>query len=106
MAFDEQTMAGQGLLVSGNYFQVLQVQPSLGRLFDSNDDRLVGEAPVAVLSHAFWTKQFAGDAGVLNKTMRINGTTLTWSGSAGRDSKGRRWARSRRCSCRSRWRAR
>jgi predicted permease len=77
MAFDEQTMAGQGLLVSGNYFQVLQVQPSLGRLFDSNDDRLVGEAPVAVLSHAFWTKQFAGDAGVLNKTMRINGTTLT-----------------------------
>jgi predicted permease len=82
IAFDEQTMAGQGLLVSGNYFQVLQVQPALGRLFDSNDDRLVGEAPVAVLSHAFWTKQFAGDAGVLNKTMRINGTTLTVVGVA------------------------
>ena len=82
MAFDEQTMAGQGLLVSGNYFQVLQVQPSLGRLFDSNDDRLVGEAPVAVLSYDFWTKQFGGDAGVLNKTMRINGTTLTVVGVA------------------------
>jgi predicted permease len=82
LAFDEQTMAGQGLLVSGNYFQVLQLQPALGRLFDSNDDRLVGEAPVAVLSHPFWTKQFGGDAGVLNKTMRINGTTLTVVGVA------------------------
>src|SRR6058998_3152251 len=38
MAFDGETMSGQGLLVSGNYFQVLQVQPALGRLFDSNDD--------------------------------------------------------------------
>jgi putative ABC transport system permease protein len=82
MALDEQTMAGQGLLVSGNYFQVLQVQPGLGRLFDSSDDRLVGEAPVAVLSHAFWTKQFGGDAAVLNKTMRINGTTVTVVGVA------------------------
>src|SRR5262245_26038435 len=82
MAFDEQTMAGQGLLVSGNYFQVLQVQPALGRLFDSNDDRLVGEAPVVVLSHAFWTKQFGGDGAVLNKTMRINGITLTVVGVA------------------------
>jgi predicted permease len=82
LAFDEQTMAGQGLLVSGNYFQVLQVQPALGRLFDSNDDRLVGEAPVAVLSHAFWTKQFGGEAAVLNKTMRVNGTTLTVVGVA------------------------
>src|SRR3954469_3294336 len=36
MAFDGQTVAGQGLLVSGNYFQVLQVQPAIGRLFDSN----------------------------------------------------------------------
>jgi hypothetical protein len=49
MAFDGQTMSGQGLLVSGNYFQVLQLQPALGRLFDSRVDRLVGEAPVAVL---------------------------------------------------------
>src|SRR2546428_10361412 len=38
LSFDGQTMAGQGLLVSGNYFQVLQIQPAVGRLFDSNDD--------------------------------------------------------------------
>jgi predicted permease len=82
LAFDEQTMAGQGLLVSGNYFQVLQVQPALGRLFDSNDDRLVGEAPVAVFSHAFWTKQFGADPAILNRTIRINGTVLTVVGVA------------------------
>ena len=82
MAFDGQTMAGQGLLVSGNYFQVLQVQPALGRLFDSNDDRLVGEAPVAVLSHGFWTSKFAADPNVLNKTIKINGQTLTIVGVA------------------------
>src|SRR6186997_1831279 len=82
MAFDAETMAGQGLLVSGNYFQVLQVQPALGRLFDSNDDRLVGEAQVVVLSHGFWTTRFAADPSVLNKTVRVNGQTLTIVGVA------------------------
>jgi predicted permease len=82
MAFEEQTMSGQGLLVSGNYFQILQVQPALGRLFDSNDDRLVGEAPVVVLAHGFWTKQFAADPSVLNKTIKINNQTLTIVGVA------------------------
>ena len=71
-------------MVSGNYFQVLQVQPALGRLFDSNDDRLVGEAPVVVLSHDYWTTQFAADPGVLNKTMIVNGQTLTIVGVAPR----------------------
>jgi putative ABC transport system permease protein len=82
MAFDGQTMSGQGLLVSGNYFQVLQLRPALGRLFDGNDDRLVGEAPVAVLAHGFWTAKFAADPGVLNKTIKINDQTLTIVGVA------------------------
>src|SRR5205085_3938300 len=82
LSFDGQTMSGQGLLVSGNYFQVLQVQPALGRLFDSNDDRLVGEAPVVVLGHGFWTTRFAADPTVLNKTLKFNGQTLTIVGVA------------------------
>jgi len=82
MAFEGQTMSGQGLLVSGNYFQVLQLQPALGRLFDGNDDRLVGEAPVVVIAHGFWMKQFAGDPAVLNKTIKINSQTLTIVGVA------------------------
>jgi predicted permease len=82
LAFENQTMNADGLMVSGNYFQVLQVQPALGRLFDGNDDRLVGEAPVAVLSHAFWTSRFGADPGVLNKTIIVNGQTLTIVGVA------------------------
>jgi predicted permease len=84
LAFDEQTMNAEGLMVSGNYFQVLQVQPALGRLFDSNDDRLVGEAPVAVLSHGFWTSRFGADPAVLNRTIIVNGQTLTIVGVAAR----------------------
>ena len=82
LAYQGQTMNGEGLMVSGNYFQVLQVQPALGRLFDSNDDRLVGEAQVAVLSHAYWTQRFAADPGVLNQGLIVNGQTLTVVGVA------------------------
>src|SRR6476469_3366583 len=42
LSYQGQTLNAQGVLVSGNYFQVLQVQPALGRVFDSTDDRLVG----------------------------------------------------------------
>jgi predicted permease len=82
LAYQGQTMNGEGLMVSGNYFQVLQVQPALGRLFDGNDDRLVGEAQVAVLSHAYWTQRFAADPGVLNQGLIVNGQTLTIVGVA------------------------
>jgi predicted permease len=84
LAFQGQTLNGNGLLVSGNYFQVLQVQPAIGRLFDSNDDRLVGEAPVVVLSHAYWTTRFAADPNVLNQGLIVNGQTLTIVGVAPR----------------------
>jgi predicted permease len=82
LAYQGQTMNGDGMLVSGNYFQVLQVQPALGRLFDSNDDRLVGQAQVVVLSHAYWTTRFAADPGVLNQGLIVNGQTLTIVGVA------------------------
>jgi predicted permease len=77
LSFDGQTLDGQGLMVSGNYFQVLELQPALGRLFDPNDDRLVGEAPVALLSYDFWMSKFGGDPGALNKPIIVNGMTLT-----------------------------
>src|SRR6476619_3653981 len=64
LSFQGQTLNAQGVMVSGNYFQVLQVQPALGRLFDSTDDRLVGEAPVAVLGYGYWTSKFGADANV------------------------------------------
>jgi len=84
LSFEGQTLSGQGVLVSGNYFQVLQVQPALGRLFDSNDDRLVGEAPVVVLSFDYWKSRFGADPNALNKTLIVNGQPLTIVGVAPR----------------------
>ncbi len=84
LSFEGQTLHAEGMLVSGNYFQVLAVQPALGRLFDSKDDRLVGEAPVVVLSFDYWTSRFGADQGVLNKTLIVNGQTLTIVGVAPR----------------------
>src|SRR5437588_5566117 len=51
LADETQTSSGEGLLVSGSYFPVLELQPALGRLLNSNDDQLVGESRVVVLSY-------------------------------------------------------
>jgi len=84
LSFNGQTLNGLATLVSGNYFHVLQVQPALGRLFDSKDDRLGGEAAVVVLSFDFWRSQFGGDPKVLNTGLIVNGQTLTIVGVAPR----------------------
>jgi predicted permease len=77
LSYQGQTLSGQGLLVSGNYFQVLELTPALGRLLSPDDDRAVGESHVVVLSHAYWSTRFAADPNVLNQTMIVNGQTLT-----------------------------
>ncbi len=65
----------QGLasVVTGNYFRVLGVGPALGRLIGPDDDRVEGQAPVAVLSNGLWVRQFASDPGIVGRTVRING---------------------------------
>jgi hypothetical protein len=82
LSYEGQTVNGQGLLVSGSYFPVLELTPAVGRLLDSNDDRAPGVAPVVVLSHGYWTTRFGADPGVLNRTMLVNGQTLTIVGVA------------------------
>jgi len=77
-----QTERGGGELVSGNYFEVLGVQPALGRLFTLDDDKVPGAQPVVVLSHAYWTRRFGGDPGVLNQSLLVNNTELTIVGVA------------------------
>src|SRR5688572_27713738 len=44
----------EGVMVSGKYFQVLGLQPALGRLLGPSDDETIGSHFVAVLSHRFW----------------------------------------------------
>jgi predicted permease len=84
LAYQGQTLSSEGLQVSGSYFQVLGLQPALGRLIGPDDDRVVGESHVAVLSHAYWTSRFGSDPNVLNQSMVVNGQTLTIVGVAPR----------------------
>jgi predicted permease len=65
------TVAG-GMLVTGNFFQVIGVPMALGRGIEDGDDR-DGADPVVVLSHAFWRRAFGSDPAVLGRTIRVNG---------------------------------
>ncbi|MFW5951386.1 MAG: ABC transporter permease [Gemmatimonadota bacterium] len=82
LALGDRTVDGEGMLVSGSYFPVLGVRPALGRLLDPGDDRVIGEHPVAVLAHRFWQNALGGDPDVLNRTVVVNGRTLTVVGVA------------------------
>ncbi len=77
-----QTERGMGELVSGNYFEVLGVQPALGRVFTGEDDKTPGANPVAVLSYGYWTQHFGADPRVLNQTLLVNNSQLTIVGVA------------------------
>ncbi len=72
-----QTDRASGELVSGNYFEVLGVEPAVGRVFSQDDDRVPGAQPVVVLSHSYWTRHFGGDPSVLNKVLLINNVEMT-----------------------------
>jgi putative ABC transport system permease protein len=62
--------------ISADAFEVLGVQPALGRGFLPGEDRS-GRSDVAVLSHRFWVERFAGDPGVLGETIEVNGVART-----------------------------
>lgn len=59
-------------LVSGNYFDVLRTRPVLGRFFSADEDRVPGDRPVVVLSHALWTRRFNSDPAILDRPLRLN----------------------------------
>jgi predicted permease len=83
-----QTLSADGMLVSGSYFPVLQLQPAIGRLFTPDDDRTPGAHPLAVLSHAYWTAHFAESPSVLGESLVVNGTAVTVIGVAPRGFEG------------------
>ncbi|HEV2288783.1 MAG TPA: ABC transporter permease [Candidatus Acidoferrales bacterium] len=76
------TQSANGELVSGNFFQTLDVAPALGRVFDANDETEPGANPVAVLSYGYWTRKFGADPSILDKPLTVNGTALTVVGVA------------------------
>jgi predicted permease len=64
---------------SANYFSVFGVEPELGRLFISSDEQ-AGHTPIAVLSHGLWQRRFAGDKGIIGKSINLDGKTYTVAG--------------------------
>src|SRR5437588_9103371 len=72
-----ETQRANADLVSGNFFETLEVQPALGRLFMPGDETAPGANTVAVLSYSYWTRQFGADPSILNKPLTVNGVPLT-----------------------------
>jgi predicted permease len=66
-----------GETVSANYFDVMGVRPVLGRAFLPEEDRTPNTHPVAIISHSLWQRRFGGGAGVIGKTVYLNGQPFT-----------------------------
>jgi predicted permease len=58
--------------VSGNFFDVLGVQPYLGRLIHPSDEHGPNSAPYIVLSYAYWHTRFQNDPGVIGRVVQLN----------------------------------
>ena len=69
-------------LVSGSYFSVLGVGPSLGRVIEEQDDAAPGASPFVVLSYDFWQAQFGGAPDVVGRKVLINQHPMTIVGVA------------------------
>ena len=71
-----------GMLVSGNYFQVLEIVPQVGRAFLPGEDAVPGRDAVAILGSACWHRDFSSDPSVVGRTVRLNGSDFTVIGVA------------------------
>jgi len=74
---DESVQSTVGLAVSANLFDVLRVQPVMGRAFVPNEDRVTGRDAVVVLSHETWTEQFGADPAIVGREIRLTGVPFT-----------------------------
>ena len=82
VGYRNETTSARGLEVSGSYFEVLGLQPALGRLLSPADTAHVGDAAVAVLSYDYWSTRFGREASILNQPILVNGQTLNVAGVA------------------------
>jgi predicted permease len=71
-----------GDIVSGNYFDVLRIQPYLGRFFHGSDEHGPNSAPYIVLGYAYWHAHFQEDRGVVGRVVQVNKHPFTILGVA------------------------
>ncbi len=71
-----------GLLVSGNFFTVMGVEPELGRNFRPEEDQAPGRDAVVILGHTLWEQQFGADPSILGRQVQLSGIDFTVVGVA------------------------
>jgi predicted permease len=86
-SFRGATESAQGMLVSGDAYRLLGVEPHVGRVLSPADDRPAAPL-VAVLSHSYWQRRFGGDPGVLGQSVRLNAEPATIVGVAAASFRG------------------
>jgi hypothetical protein len=73
-----------GEAVTANSFTAIGVKPFIGRLFEPQDDSVLGGRRVAVLSYAFWAHRFQADPAIVGKTIQYLDSPYTVVGVAQR----------------------
>jgi predicted permease len=71
-----------GAVTTASYFDVVEVQPAIGRFYSAQEDRVRDRDAVAVLSHRLWQRRFGGEPNVLGKAVTLNGRAFTIIGVA------------------------
>ena len=66
----------RGLLITSKFFELLDVKPTLGRSF-TNEEQELGRSHVVLLSSALWQSHFAGDPGVLGRSVKLDDESYT-----------------------------
>jgi predicted permease len=79
---DDLPQMRMGMLVSGNLFRVMGVEPELGRGFRPKEDQVPGRDAVVVLGHDFWEQQLGADPSVIGRKVRLNGIEFSVIGVA------------------------
>ncbi len=79
---------GFGFSVSGNYFDLLGVQPQLGRFFHASDEHGPNSVPYVILSDDFWRSQFNSDPRIVGQTVELNKHPFTVLGISHQDFHG------------------
>jgi len=62
----------RGNYISSNFFPLLGVQPTLGRLFAAGEDE-VGRQPIVLLGGGFWARKFGSDPNIVGRTITLDG---------------------------------
>jgi len=79
---DQPAQTKLGLGVSGNFFDVLELQPAIGRTFRPDEDRVPGRDAVVVLAYETWADEFGSDPAVVGRQIRLGGLEFTVVGVA------------------------